>query len=1092
MFEKILIANRGEVAIRIARAASEMDIATVAVYAPEDAASLHVSQSGQSLALPGRGAAAYLDIPAMINAAVESGCDAVHPGYGFLSESAEFAKACADAKLTFIGPDPAALALLGDKGRARELAKKIGVPLAEGSVGPTSLEDARRIMEGFDGRPAMIKALAGGGGRGMRIVEQVSDLQEAFARAGSEAKASFGSDALYIEELIRPARHVEIQVLGDKEGNVIHLFERECSLQRRHQKLIEFAPAPGLDPALRDQIADAAVALARAAKIHTLCTMEFLVDPDPTAERFVFMEANPRLQVEHTVTEEVMGIDLVQTQVRLAAGQSLPSLGLTQAAVGRPRGMAVQLRVNMEQIADDGTAVPSGGTLRAFSPPGGAGVRVETFGYPGYRTTSAFDSLLAKVIAFAPSGQLRDVLTRGYRALSEFHIDGLDTNIGFLQSLMQLAEVRDGRMTTGLVGEQAPKIVKERVQHPRLFREDIVAAAEEGAATQAASGPSGTQAASAPIGGLLVEIRAEEGALIAAGTKVAVIEAMKMEHVVTAETSGIVRLVPVSQGGTIERGEALYFFEPADAGEMEQTSQEEEGPDAETEKAIDIARAARQSVLDEARAEVVEGQHKRGSLTARERIAYICDEGSFKEIGSLIRNPALTREAPADGIVAGSARIDGRPVMIVSQDFSVYGGSSGHLGSEKFVRIAKLAEQYGCPLVMLLDGGGHRIQDGQNSRSYARSRDLFATFSRMTGWVPMVSAVLGFGFAANTNYSGMADLVMMVKGKSTMGLAGPALVKAGTGEVISADDLGGTARQVDRNGLADAAVESEEEALDALKRFLSYLPSNAQAPANIEATRDAGGDQILLESIVPANTRKSYDMRRVIEVLSDAESVFEIKPGFAKNIITSLARIEGRPVGIIANQPLHLSGMLNADACEKAAHFIALCDAYGVPLIYLVDIPGMSIGSPAEDSNLGRRSAKMLFELGQSTVPRISIVLRKGYGLGYVAMAGGRSFDADACLIWPTAEICAMSVEGSIDVAYSKLYQDAPDPKARRQELIDEMRREIDPLKAVEGFGADELILPSETRSRIADILERAPARRPSRMPPKFRSISPI
>jgi propionyl-CoA carboxylase beta chain len=393
---------------------------------------------------------------------------------------------------------------------------------------------------------------------------------------------------------------------------------------------------------------------------------------------------------------------------------------------------------------------------------------------------------------------------------------------------------------------------------------------------------------------------------------------------------------------------------------------------------------------------------------------------------------------------------------------------------------------------MLLDGGGHRIQDGQNSRGYARSRETFGTFSRIAGWVPIVSAVLGFGFAANTNYSAMADLVVMVKGKSTMGLAGPALVKAGTGEVIDANDLGGTQRQVDRNGLADLGLDSEEEALDTVKEFLSYLPTNARSTAQLLTPAAPSGDQSRLESIVPANTRKAYDMRRVIDVLSDEGSVFEIKPTFAQNILTALARIDGRPVGFIANQPLHLSGMLNSNACEKAAHFIALCDAYGLPLIYLVDIPGMSIGSPAEDANLGRRSAKMLFELGNATVPRISIVLRKGYGLGYVAMAGGRSFDADACFIWPSAEICAMSVEGSVDVAYSKLYLNEPDPMTRRQELIDEIRAEIDPIKAAEGFGVDEIIEPSETRSRIIDVLARAPARRPSRQPPKFRSIAPI
>lgn len=506
------------------------------------------------------------------------------------------------------------------------------------------------------------------------------------------------------------------------------------------------------------------------------------------------------------------------------------------------------------------------------------------------------------------------------------------------------------------------------------------------------------------------------------------------------------------------------------------------------------AAAARTALLDEARPEAVERQRKREAMTARERIEYLCDRDTFSEIGGLA-HPKASEEAnaPADGVVVGTARIDGRWVVVLSQDFTVFGGSIGEIGSAKTLRAAKLALSQGLPMIMLLDGGGHRIQGGQNSRHFAKSGTLFPEFARMSGWVPMVAAMLGAGFAGPTNYAGMADFVVMVRGLSTMGLAGPPLVKAATGESITKEELGGCSVQVDRYGLADLAVASEREALDAVRRFLAFLPSNARLPAPVTETDDPAerrADDLL--DIVPANTRKAYDVRKVVQRIADSGSVFETKPTFAGNIVTAFARMGGRPVGFIANQPMKLGGMLTSDACDKAARFIATCDAFGLPLIYLIDVPGFAIGSAAEKTVLGRHSAKLVYELGHSTVPRFSVVLRKGYGLGFIAMCGGRSFEADASLAWPTAEICAMSIEGSVDVAYRKDYESAADPQARRQKIIDDMRANISVLDAAGGFGIDDVVDPATTRKYLIDAIDRAPARRDIAMPPKFRSIVPI
>jgi len=517
---------------------------------------------------------------------------------------------------------------------------------------------------------------------------------------------------------------------------------------------------------------------------------------------------------------------------------------------------------------------------------------------------------------------------------------------------------------------------------------------------------------------------------------------------------------------------------------------------------IDRVEAVRATLGDDARRPAMDKLAARGRLSARTRIGRLVDPCSFTEMGGLVaaeengigaeKFPQRTA-SPADGVVAGTGLVDGRPVVIFSQDFAVHGGSIGRLGSAKIQRALQVAITRGLPLVMILDGGGHRIQDGQDARHFANANATFHNFARASGWVPMVALMLGAGFAGPTNYAGMADLVVMVRGLSTMGIAGPALVKAATGETIDAMELGGAEVQVDRQGIADLGVESEDDAFAAARRFLAYLPGNARAAQQVVVAPrplDRLSDSIL--DLVPVSTRKAYDVRKVLHELADPGTLFELKPTFAGNMVTGLARLGGRPVGFIANQPLRLGGMINSDACDKGAHFIALCDAFGLPIVSFIDVPGFSIGSSAERTSLGRRSAKLVFEWGHASVPRVSVVLRKGYGLGYFAMCGGRSFSADACLAWPSAEICAMSIEGAIDVAFRKEYESTPDPMARRREMIEETRGRIGALRAAEGFGIDDIIDPRDTRRRLAEILDSAQPRRSQDHPPKYRSIAPI
>lgn len=377
-FNALLIANRGEIAIRIARACADLGIRSVAVFAEDDAASLHVRKADVALPLAGRGVAAYLDMDRLVALALEQGCEAIHPGYGFLAENGEFARRCQRAGIHFVGPQAEVLDLFGDKAAARALAERLEVPLVAGINRAVSVEEAEAFLEGLgDGAAVMLKALAGGGGRGMRAVEEVAQLADAYRRCRAEAQAAFGRDELYVEQRVARARHIEVQVLGDGSGAVSHLWERDCSLQRRQQKLLEIAPSPDLPEATREALIDCALRMAGAVRYRGIGTFEFLVDEERPG-RFYFMEANPRIQVEHTVTEEVTGVDLLHAQLRLAAGMELAALGLERPpAIG---GCAVQLRINLETLAADGSARPAVGTIGAYEPPSGPGLRVPAIG----------------------------------------------------------------------------------------------------------------------------------------------------------------------------------------------------------------------------------------------------------------------------------------------------------------------------------------------------------------------------------------------------------------------------------------------------------------------------------------------------------------------------------------------------------------------------------------------------------------------------------------------------------------------------------------------------------------------------------------
>lgn len=439
MFKKVLIANRGEIALRIIRVCRQFGIKTVAVYSQADRDSLHVRFADEAVCIgPPPGRESYLKIPRIIAAAEITGAEAIHPGYGFLAENASFAEICGTSGIKFIGPSPAMISAMGDKVVAKETMKKAGVPVVPGSDGVVPGVEEALAMARTIGFPVIIKAVAGGGGRGMRIVREEAELDAAFKTARHEAEQGFGNPDVYIEKYIEQPRHVEVQVFGDQHGNVIHLGERDCSVQRRHQKLIEESPSPVVDDEMREKMGEAAIKGCKAVSYENAGTIEFLVDKD---RNFYFMEMNTRIQVEHPVTEQVTGHDLIKLQLRVAAGEKLPKKKIHQ------RGHAIECRINAE---DPGHGFrPSPGTITDFHMPGGFGVRVDTHAYAGYAVPPYYDSLIAKLIVYAQTRE--GAINKMAGALDEFVVQGIKTTIPFHQQVMQNEKFRSGEFDTGFL-----------------------------------------------------------------------------------------------------------------------------------------------------------------------------------------------------------------------------------------------------------------------------------------------------------------------------------------------------------------------------------------------------------------------------------------------------------------------------------------------------------------------------------------------------------------------------------------------------------------------------------------------------------------
>ena len=1113
---RVLIANRGEIAIRIAKAAATVGMDSVAVYAPTDNLSLHTRMTTETHALPKDGIAAYLDGAAIIEAARQSGSDCIHPGYGFLAENADFATACADEGLTFVGPSAAALRLFGDKVAARALAQANGIPVVPGSEKALSSADQARAAADAIGYPVMLKAAAGGGGRGMRAVASADELADAFERCRSEAQTAFGDGAIFIEKLVERPRHIEVQILADGTGSTVHLHERDCSIQLRNQKVIEIAPAAGLDDGLRQRILDDAIKLVQAADYENAGTVEFLVVPD-SGEHY-FIECNPRIQVEHTVTEQVTGVDLVAAQFQIAGGATLASLGLAdQAAVGAPRGTSIQARV----------VAQGPGTITGYKEPSGPGVRVDACGYLGYAPPAQFDPLFAKLICTSNSGvSFASAVDRTRLALEEFHVGGLPTNLTLLKAILAHEDVRASDARTSLLAENPELSASAKSQGTG----EAVSFLEQQAATLTGPGTGarhlpfqsqlpaldivgGAHGVECPMEGAVIGLTLAEGQRVTLGDTLLVISAMKMETTVQAPCSGTVTaLQAIQEGDQVGAGQVVATIMP-DAGDAERDLAAQDPNETWApvlEEVATLRRLAHERLGPESQERGVVRQRSRGKLTCRERIALLLDDGSFREVGSATgfasydEDGAIDKFTPSNHI-GGWGKIDGRTAVVCADDFTSRGGHSDGAIASKSRYLDHLSLELNSPSIRLLDGssGGGSVasmvpqqQKTGDSEAKESSGAITAGRPRVTGaggsflpghlgselytqqlaTVPVVNMLLGSVVGLGAAKAVLGHFSVMIRDISQLFVAGPPVVSHAMGYDISKEDLGGWHIHC-TNGSVDNLAEDEDDAAAITRRFLSYLPASVYEtppvlPANPVDPPDRREEELF--TIVPRKRTATFDMRKVIRLLADKGSFFEIGPLWGADQITGFVRFNGHPLGVIASDSRHINGgALTADGCDKLKRHVDMCDVFHIPVLNLVDNPGFAVGLEHEIAGTIRKGGEWMVAMSQIQVPMFTVIARRSFGVAgnnYATPLARPSIR----VVWPAADAGGIPPEGGIEAAYKRQLAEAADPAALRAEIDARIESARGPIGPLNRFEMEEMIDPRDTRRLICEWVDTA------------------
>lgn len=1070
----LLVANRGEIAIRILRTARDLGIRTVAVFPRDDAGALHARLADVAVELSGLGPRAYLDGAQLVEAAAAAGADLVHPGYGFLAESPEFARACGAAGLTFLGPSPEALSAAGSKTETHELAASLAIPVPD-STGV--LSEAGPAIALLAAHPAgiVLKAVAGGGGRGIAVVHEAAQIPGALARCRAEAQHGFGDDRVFAQQLFPLARHIEVQGIGGPDGVRI-LGDRDCSLQRRRQKVVEIAPAPGLTPGLRRDLHAAAQRLLESLAYTSLATVEFLVREG----EWVLLEINPRIQVEHTVTEAVTGLDLVACQVGLGLGHSLAELGVVDDALSDAhahRESAIQLRISAETIAEDGTLSPASGTIDTLDFPTGHGVRVDTWVHSGSHIGVRYDTLLAKLIV--TGRDLRACASRAERALDEFRCSGVATNAGFLAAVLSRAPL--GAAHTGWIDEQLRALLTDASDVSReTFREQEPSPGSSSGArssTESRERPpegsfalaSGEVTVNAPLSGTVVSLEQAPGEL-------GLIEAMKMHHPIPAPAHTEARPL-VTVGTTVARGEPVFAIRPLEHAEETETR----APTADVHPGVDEVIKRHEHTRDEARVASVAKIHARNRRTARENLADLLVPGSFVEYGPLAIAAQTARRSVADlvantsgdGIIGGvgSVRTPAGPrrAVVMSYDYMVLAGTQGARNHAKTDRLLSVARSKRLPVVLFAEGGGGRPGDTDVPPGAHLNVLTFASLAALKGVVPIVSIVSGRCFAGNAALAGIGD-VIIATAEANLGMGGPAMIEGGGLGRWSPEEIGPASLHA-TTGAVDAVVADDAAAVAAAQQFLGLVSREAgSAEPVIPATAPP---QALARAAVPGNRLRAYDMRALIETVVDVGSFFELRREFAPGAVTGFARVAGRAVGVIANDNHHLGGAIDVDAARSFIELLEVADAHGLPVVSFVDTPGFIVGPEAEQEP-GVKVFGRLFTAGAKlSVPIGAVIVRKAYGLGAMAMAAGSLISSQFTVAWPSGELGPMGLEGAVRLGFAKelaAIKDEALRAARYDELVAAAYEQGRAMTAADLFDVDDVIDPADTRSWIMTL----------------------
>ncbi len=1116
--QRVLVANRGEIAIRVAKAASALGMDSVSVFSSVDLDALHTryTTSAVQIGEAGQTIEPYLDFNEMVRVAKESECDCIHPGYGFLSESADLAEACEQQGIQLVGPSSRVLRLFGDKVAARKLAESIGVPIVPGSDSHVGSAQVATDLANDIGFPVMLKAAGGGGGRGMRVVESEEQLSADLERCRSEALSAFGNADVFVEKYLTRPRHIEVQILADSDGNTVHVYERDCSIQLRNQKVIEIAPAPNLPSEFRAQILDDAVSLAKAGGYSNAGTFEFLFVPE--LEEYYFIECNARIQVEHTVTEQSTGLDLVELQFRIARGESLAEVGLKdQESVPDPTRIAVQARVGAQ----------GSGSMTSYREPSGPNVRVDSCGFAGCSIKPYFDPLFAKVICTAESSKgVVGAIDLLRRSLDEFHVAGVATNVEMLKSILNHDDVRRGFARTSFLKEHPELLSRskpiatcglgelfERSANGSQNLSPRVQSVLESAGHSGVQLSDGEAGAAAAMSGTVVEVKASVGDRVQMGDPLLVISAMKMESDITAPRAGTVTTIQdLVPGESVHAGQVVAGITPWGSSESETAV----AVDREQtwlpllDDIADMQRLAMERLAPGSDDPGVVRQRSRGKLTCRERIDLLLDDGSFHEVGSVAGFASYDESGKVEAFtpanhVGGWGTIEQRQCIVCADDFTSRGGHADGAIGAKSGYLDRLSLEMRLPSIRLLDGssgggsvaamvpaqkkeGESKAKESTGAIKAGRPRVAGGGGSYLPGHlgsnmyaeqlctVPVVNMLLGSVVGIGAAKAVLGHFSVMVRDISQLFVAGPPVVSHAMGYDITKEDLGGWHIHC-RNGSVDNLAESEEEAAEMTRRFLSYLPSSVYElpPVRKVAFSDSATrrEEELL-TIVPRKRTTAFDVRRVICLLADRDSFFEIGGLWGTDQVTGFVRFNGYPMGVIASDSQHTNGgALTADGCSKLTRHLDLCDVFHLPVLNLVDNPGFAVGLEHETDGTIRKGGEWMVAFAQTKVPIFSVLMRRSFGVAGNNYATPRSRPSMR-VAWPAADVGGIPPEGGIEAAYKRQLAESDDPVALRNELMARIESARGPIGPLSRFQIEEMIDPRETRGFVCSWVEGA------------------